>query len=369
MLSKNTAKNIYPQMYDIIIGKGRIAISDNCVTGDPTPKVRPPVVSIPRQHKDIAFRSLSATFKDEVLNVFGLNLPKVVDIAQTAIPLIEVKDRNMDINLVLINNTILHIEFESSEPTEDDQIRYGFYDLGLFKQRRQYIHRLIVYGAGIKNVPVPLDIGAIRQSQTFVHLEKDYDGDKIFRQIRYKIEHEILLNGLDKFHIALIPMMKSQVFSKGKMAWELTQTLLKVKVPDTNLGFYLIGVMLGANYSWIEEPYKSQILEVLKMAQPFEDFYETFRQEGKDEGLKEGRDEGLKEGRDEGLKEGRVNDNREAAARILNKKFGLKSLELQGFVKGINNEDILFRIIEEIPFAGNIKAAEKIIETAMVSVL
>ena len=127
------------------------------------------------------------------------------------------------------------------------------------------------------------------------------------------------------------------------------------------MGYYLIGVMLGANYSWIEEPYKSQILKVLKLAQPFEDFYETFRQEGWNEGLKEGRDEGLKEGR--------INANREAAARILNKKFGLKSLELQTFVKAINNEDVLFRIIEEVPFANNIKAAKKIIETAMESIL
>ena len=110
------------------------------------------------------------------------------------------------------------------------------------------------------------------------------------------------------------------------------------------------------------EDYKSQILEVLKLAQPFEDFYETFRQEGRNEGLKEGRDEGLKEGRDEGLKEGRdegrIDANREAAARILNKKFGLKSLELQNLVKAINNEVVLFRIIEEVPFSNNIKAEE-----------
>ena len=88
------------------------------------------------------------------------------------------------------------------------------------------------------------------------------------------------------------------------------------------------------------------------------------RQEGRNEGLKEGRDEGLKEGRDEG----RIDANREAATRILNKKFGLKSLELQNLVKAINNEDVLFRIIEEVPFSNNIKSAKKIIETAIESV-
>ena len=98
--------------------------------------------------------------------------------------------------------------------------------------------------------------------------------------------------------------------------------------------------MLGANYSWIEEPYKSQILEVLKLAQPFEDFYETFR--------KEGWNEGLKEGRDEGLREGRINGRKEDVCRIMNRKFGLQSLELQNFIKAINNETVLIRIIEEV---------------------
>ena len=60
--------------------------------------------------RNFTFRSLSATFKDEVINVFGLNLPKVVDVAQTSVPLIEIKDRNMDTNLVMENNTIFHVE-------------------------------------------------------------------------------------------------------------------------------------------------------------------------------------------------------------------------------------------------------------------
>ena len=173
------------------------------------------------------------------------------------------------------------------------------------------------------------------------------------------------MNALDKFHITLLPMMKSQESSKGKRAWELTQILLNIKVPDTDMGYYLIGVMLGANYSWIEEPYKSQILEVLKLAQPFEDFYETFRQEGWDKGWNKGWDQGL----DKGLKEGVIKAHREAIIRVLNKRFGLKSLELQSLVKALNNEEVLLRIIEELHNANNIKAASKIIEVAMKSIL
>ena len=69
------------------------------------------------------------------------------------------------------------------------------------------------------------------------------------------------------------------------------------------------------------------------------------------------------------MKEGRINANREAIIKILDRKFGLKSLELQNLVKDINNETVLSYLIEEIPFARNVKAAKKIIDTAMKSVL
>ncbi|MCL0081130.1 hypothetical protein M1N64_02730 [Peptococcaceae bacterium] len=42
-------------------------------------------INIPRQHKDIALRSMSAMFKDEVLPFLGLNLPKVIEVIQTII--------------------------------------------------------------------------------------------------------------------------------------------------------------------------------------------------------------------------------------------------------------------------------------------
>ena len=43
--------------------------------------------------------------------MFGLNLPEVVDVIQTAVPVIQVKDRNMDMNFSLADGSILHIEY------------------------------------------------------------------------------------------------------------------------------------------------------------------------------------------------------------------------------------------------------------------
>lgn len=189
-------------------------------------------------------------------------MPEVVDVIQTNVPTIEIKDRNMDMNFTLANNELLHVEFEASEPTLEDQVRYGHYDLELLKQRKQKINRVVVYTAGIKGNPTPIDAGAISQIQTVIHLDRDYDGNKILQNIKEKIDRGNTLTNLDKLNIILLPMMSLSDQSRSERAWEVTTTV--TNLPDKDLGYYLIGAMMGANYSWIIEPEKKKILEVQK---------------------------------------------------------------------------------------------------------
>jgi flagellar biosynthesis/type III secretory pathway protein FliH len=227
-------------------------------------------------------RSLSVTFKDEVLEFYDLKLPRVVDVVQTKVPIIEVKDRDMDINFILADNTIAHLEFESSEPTLEDQIRYGHYDLELYKQRRQKIHRIVIYSAGINQVPKPLDIGSIRQSQIVIYLE-----------------------------------------------------------------------------SMLQEPEKSKILEVLRMAQPFQELYQEFE----DKGMKKGLEKGMEKGIEKGMEKGRTEGKQESACMLLAIKFGTESTKLQERIKRITDETALDRLIEELIVTSNIQDATKVIET------
>ena len=211
-----------------IIKKGEVFISSD--------------ICIPRQHKDIALRSLSATFKNEIIPLLGLDLPEVVDVIQTSVPIIEIKDRNMDMNFSLANNELLHLEYESSEPTLEDQVRYGHYDLELFKERQQKINRVIVYTAGVKGNPVPINANAISQIQKVIHLDRDYDGDKILQDIQDKIDRGERLTNIDKLHIILLPMMSVSEQSRSQRAWEVTTTICRLS--DKDLGYYLIGAMM-----------------------------------------------------------------------------------------------------------------------------
>ena len=162
---------------------------------------------------------MTATFMHEVLELYDLKLAKIIDVVQTQVPMIEIKDRSMDIAFLLEDDTIAHFEFECSEPTVQDQIRYGHYDFELYNQRMKKIHRIVVYGAGIKGRLDPLDIGSIKQFQTVIYLEEHFNGDQVFSEIK-----EIILGGkaiekLDKLRIMLLPMMLC-LLHNGDIFWQ-----------------------------------------------------------------------------------------------------------------------------------------------------
>ena len=88
------------------------------------------------------------------------------------------------------------------------------------------------------------------------------------------------------------------------------------------------------------------------MAQPFQDFYQSFVDKGKEEGIEEGK----KEGRKEGLQN--------AICKILKRRFGDKSLELQLAVRNIADEIILDTLIEELADTKTLKSALKAINSS-----
>lgn len=100
------------------------------------------------------------------------------------------------------------------------------------------------------------------------------------------------LTNIDKLQIILLPMMKSNQTNSSKRAYELTETLQKYK--DDEFKYYLIGAMVTINYRNIDEPEKAKILEVLKMAKPFEDLYKEIELKGREEGRQEAKKEFVK---------------------------------------------------------------------------
>ena len=160
-------------------------------------------------------------------------------------------------------------------------------------QRSQKIRRIVVFSSGVSKIPInELDIGSVKQQQDCIFLEHDFNGDEIYGKIKETIMEGNPLTNIDKLQIILLPMMKSNQTNSSKRAYELTETLQKYK--DDEFKHYLIGAMVTINYRNIDEPEKAKILEVLKMAKPFEDLYKEIELKGREEGRQEAKKEFVK---------------------------------------------------------------------------
>ncbi|TCP63622.1 hypothetical protein EDD73_11747 [Heliophilum fasciatum] len=241
-------------------------------------------IRMPRNHKDISLRSMAVTFRGEIFQFFNLALPKVVDALPVHVPLIDVKDQTMDVVLALEDDSLLHLEFESSEPTMADQIRYGHYDLELFAQQQKLIRRIVIFAAGIQKTPEPLHIGSLTTHQHVIHLNRHFDGADELERALLKIQRHKPLDAQDKIRIMLLPMMFEKPQERSQAAWKITEALHQENSDNST---YLIGTMVAANFSNLLSPEKEKILEVLRMAYAFQELYREFEEKGREEARKE----------------------------------------------------------------------------------
>ncbi|MCW2279323.1 hypothetical protein [Heliophilum fasciatum] len=193
------------------------------------------------------------------------------------VPLIDVNDQTMDVVLALEDDSLLHLEFASSEPTMADQIRYGHYDLELFAQQQKLIRRIVIFAAGIRKTPEPLNIGSLTTHQSVIHLSRHFDGADELERALSKIRCHEPLEAQDKLRIMLLPMMFEKLQERSQAAWKITEVLHQEN-PDNSA--YLIGTMVAANFSNLLSPEKEKILEVLRIAYAFQELYREFEEKG-----------------------------------------------------------------------------------------
>ncbi|NLC07981.1 MAG: DUF4351 domain-containing protein [Syntrophomonadaceae bacterium] len=98
------------------------------------------------------------------------------------------------------------------------------------------------------------------------------------------------------------------------------------------------------------------------MAQPFQELYREFEEKGMRKGMEQGIRKGMEQGMRKGMEKGRTEGKQESICKLLAKKFGPESTELQERVRKITDETALDRFIEELIVANNINDVAKVIE-------
>jgi hypothetical protein len=183
-------------------------------------------INITHNSQDIIFKKMSELFKDETLKYYELNLPKIISVKPTELPVINVSDRNMDFVFELEDNSLLHLEFQTTWK-KADLLRFAQYDIALYQKERRKINTVVIYSGKYESAENELDMGSIKYKVQQVFMIK-YDGIKRYKEIKGKIEKEEPLTDKDLMDLVFLPLMKNE-----KSEEEVTKEALELANQNT----------------------------------------------------------------------------------------------------------------------------------------
>ena len=165
-------------------------------------------------------------FSSQSLEFYGLKTAPIMRAEPADLPQIKIDERRMDFVFYLVDDTYLHIEFQTTFKKEDLD-RFKLYDALLYEEKKKPVYKAIIYGAGIDNSPTVLNHGSLLrlvgdQRNISKHLapnkigQKGKEANKIKsflkpRQLIYRVEglwkkqKPAFPGGLDKPKAILLP--------------------------------------------------------------------------------------------------------------------------------------------------------------------
>ena len=114
---------------------------------------------------DVIMKAMAETFKDKTLRVFGLNTAKILGVIPTVLPVLEVKENRTDYIFLLEDNTLLHLEFQTTVSLENLN-RFLLYDARLINKDDRNVNTAVVYSGRIKIAPNQIKRGSITYKVT-----------------------------------------------------------------------------------------------------------------------------------------------------------------------------------------------------------
>lgn len=163
-------------------------------------------IEIDYQNYDRAFKDAFTTFKEKVPPFIDLNIPEIESFLETEFVEIETKENRMDINFLLKDNTILHIE-EEINLSKRDLIRFAEYDLKLYARYNKSIHTVVFCVNKVNKENTKINAGNLSYEVTTVDFSEKNGDDKL-KELKDKIENDIEINELE---LIFLPLMKSNL--------------------------------------------------------------------------------------------------------------------------------------------------------------
>ena len=266
------------------------------------------------QNYDLAFKEALTLFENQTLDFLGLNLPKIIRTLETEFVEVETRDEFVDLTFELEDGTILLIE-EQTLLSQDDLIRFAHYALRIYKRYRVHIHMVVISpSTRCKEGANNIDLGCLKFS--VIHLViRGRNADEKLIQMKKEISEGRSINELE---LIFIPLMESRL-SREELLLETIK--LEKEITDDSIRGKVIALTLVMSNKLVESELLDKIWEEIKMLKI----------------LKYAEEKGMEKGIEKGMAIGRIEEKRLIIERLLIKKFGALSKDIQDQIHNMDS--------------------------------
>ena len=226
---------------------------------------------------DFVFKDSFNLFKNDIADFLEVELPGIASYLETEFAEIETNLELLDLNFMLKDGSILHLE-EEAEISISDLIRFASYDLKLYNRYRDRVRTIILCIKGYTDSTAGFNCGSLGYNSTVVDMFKK-DGKKKLVELKTKIENKEKINYLD---LIFLPLMNSdqKIVDRVKETIKLEEKLEIEQNSKNNL----VALTVVLSDKFLSDKDMSEIWRDYKMVK----FFKYVEEQGKKEGEKQG---------------------------------------------------------------------------------
>ena len=211
---------------------------------------------------DFVFKDSFNLFKNDIADFLEVELPGIASYLETEFAEIETNLELLDLNFMLKDGSILHLE-EEAEISVSDLIRFASYDLKLYNRYRDRVRTIVLCIKGYTDSTAGFNCGSLGYNSTVVDMSKK-DGKKKLEELKAKIENKEKINYID---LIFLPLMNSdqKIVDRVKETIELEK---KLEV-ESNFKNNLVAMTFVLSDKFLSDQEISEIWRDYKMVRIF----------------------------------------------------------------------------------------------------
>lgn len=201
------------------------------------------------QNKDILSKIFAESLKEKSFSVYGIDLPKIIEVLPTNLPSIQVNELRLDNLFLLEDNSIVLVDYESKF-LNDDILDYLSYVCRILKRlgkgwKGVKIRVLILYTSDVEQANDVLDIGCLtfKIEQAFLC---GLDTAHIYENIKKKIKCHEKLTDDENMQMIILPLTIKGKQEKQVLLKEIIMLAKEIE-NENNRTFIMAGLLTFAD--------------------------------------------------------------------------------------------------------------------------